>query len=129
VGYPGPSRWSAVARGAVCRGLEAAPGGLVAMRLSRKHFGTPVSTLYNPAVHSEADLRVDEYTGRRMASGQMIWLVDKRARLPEDNPKTMTIEVSAHFSLDEEREVGAILCGCSEDIAPTRFVHNGKSLF
>lgn len=72
---------------------------------------------------------IDEYTGRKMAKGQMAWLVEKRDRLPEENPKTLTIDVSANFSLDEERELGAILAGCSEDMAPSRFADESRLPF
>jgi len=98
------------------------------MRLSRKFYGTPVSRPYNPSVHSAADMYTDEYTGRKMAKGQMKWLVEKSERLPEDSPKELTIEVSAHFTPDEDRELGAVLAGCGEDVAPTRFAHDGECI-
>ncbi len=98
----------------------------MAVRLSRKFYGTPVSRIFDPDVHSVEDAYTDDYTGCRMARGQMAWLVDKADRLPEDDPKAMSIRVSAHFTYDEPREVGAVLCGCTEDVAPTRFAHDGK---
>lgn len=118
-----------MARGAVCRGLETGSSGLVAVRLARKYYGTPVSRVFNPSIHSAADMITDEYTGRKMAKGQMAWLVEKSDRLPEDTPKEITIAVSAHFTLDEERQLGAILAGCSEDIAPTRFADDCEFCF
>ncbi|KAL8337837.1 hypothetical protein RB601_006754 [Gaeumannomyces tritici] len=120
--------WSAVARGAVCRGLETGSSGLVAVRLARKFYGTPVSRVFNPSIHSTADMITDEYTGRKMAKAQMAWLVEKSDRLPEDTPKEITIAVSAHFTLDEERQLGAILAGCSEDVAPSRFADDCEYL-
>ncbi|CAM1509097.1 Fc.00g028360.m01.CDS01 [Cosmosporella sp. VM-42] len=113
--------WSAVARGAVCRGLETAQGGLVAVRLARKSYGTPVSVMWNPLRHDPADMHIDEYTGMKMAKGQMRWLCDKGDRLPESAPKTMSIEVSAHFNYSEERTIGALLAGCANDVPCTRF--------
>ncbi|KAH8898759.1 actin-like ATPase domain-containing protein [Thozetella sp. PMI_491] len=116
--------WSAVARGAVCRGLEGKTSGLVAVRLARKFYGTPVSRLYNPDLHIEADAYIDEYTGRKMAKGQMVWLTEKGDRLPEDIPKTFEIQVSSHFTYLEEKEIGAQLCACTEDAAPRRYAHD-----
>ncbi|KAK6356035.1 hypothetical protein TWF718_000409 [Orbilia javanica] len=75
--------WSAVARGAVCRGLEPASGGLVAVRLARKFYGTPVSTIFDPSLHNKEDMYIDRFTGCRMANGQMRWLSEKGDRLPE----------------------------------------------
>ncbi len=98
----------------------------MAVRLSRKFYGTPVSRLFNPSIHSEADMYINENTGRRMAKGQMAWLVEKKERLSEDQPKVLTIDVSANFTPDEDRELGAILAVCSEDVAPARFAHDGK---
>ncbi len=98
----------------------------MAVRLSRKFYGTPVSRVFDSDVHSAEDAYTDEYTSCRMARGQMAWLVDKAERLPEADPKVMSIRVSANFTFDESREVGAVLCGCTEDVAPTRFAHDGK---
>lgn len=121
-----PISWSAVVRGAVCRGLEGAEGGAVAVRLSRKFYGTPLSRAFDPDVHSSQDAYTDEHTGLRLARGQMAWLVNKDERLPEKDPKVISIGVMQHFGYDEDRRIGAILCGCSEDVAPTRYAHDGK---
>jgi hypothetical protein len=118
--------WSAVARGAVCRGLEPGSAGLVAVRLARKHYGTPTSRPFIRGLHDEADAYVDEYTGMRMAKGQMNWMVEKGDSLPEDRPKTITIDVCTHFTADESREIGALLVGCAEDAAPRRFADDGE---
>jgi len=120
-------RWSAVARGAVCRGLEHGDNGLVAVRLARQHYGTPTSTPYIAAIHNEADAYIDKYTGRKYARGQMNWLVEKGDALPEgSSPKTMTISVCTHFTADEDRTIGAVLVGCADEIAPKRFADDGK---
>ncbi|KAF2463990.1 actin-like ATPase domain-containing protein [Lindgomyces ingoldianus] len=115
--------WSAVARGAVCRGLEGPLTGLVAVRLARKHYGTPVCTPYKPGIHNAADMYVDEFTGSKYAKGQMRWIVDKGERLPESSPKKVSIECSCTFKKSEDREFGAILVGCDADAAPARYAH------
>jgi molecular chaperone DnaK (HSP70) len=50
--------WSAVARGAVARGLEPDGAGMVELR-------------FIPGVHSESDAYIDELTGEKRARGQM----------------------------------------------------------
>ncbi|KAF3129560.1 hypothetical protein TWF703_008847 [Orbilia oligospora] len=117
--------WSAVSRGAVCRGLEPASGGLVAVRLARKFYGTPVSTIFLPSVHKPEDMYIDGYTGCRMAKGQMRWLSEKGDRLPEAHPRKIEIQVSFSFRPEEPRQVGVTLVGFSEDKAPERLVDSG----
>jgi hypothetical protein len=81
---------------------------------------------YNPAIHDPEDRYVDEYDGRARARGQMRWLVDKGERMPEKNPKVASIECSVSFRLDEERAFGAVLVGCEEDVAPTRYADDSE---
>lgn len=119
--------WSAVARGAVCRGLEGPASGLVLVRLARKHYGTPVSVPYIAGVHNAADMYIDELTGSKYARGQMRWLVDKGERLPETSPKKVSILCSCSFKRTEDRTFGAVLVGCDEDEVPSRYAHDGKS--
>ncbi|KAK4161725.1 hypothetical protein QBC43DRAFT_357267 [Cladorrhinum sp. PSN259] len=130
-----PRPWSAVARGAVCRGLElgtdAAGGkitGVVAVRLSRKFYGTPTAEAWRPSVHHPDDMFIDDITGRKMARGQMTWLVDMGDRLPEDTPRVLSLEVSRMFEAEDEREVGATLVGCGEENAPRRFADDSAQV-
>jgi hypothetical protein len=110
----------------VCRGLEGPGSGVVEVRLSRKHYGTPVSVPFNPRIHDTRDRYVDEYDGRTYAKGQMRWLVDKGERLPEQNPKIASIECSASFRVDEEKAFGAVLVGCDKDDAPRRYADDSE---
>ncbi|KAK3997750.1 hypothetical protein QBC44DRAFT_228707 [Cladorrhinum sp. PSN332] len=130
-----PRPWSAVARGAVCRGLELGTNssgtkvvGVVAVRLARKHYGTPLAQAWRPSVHHPDDMFIDEYTGHKMARGQMNWLVDMGDRLPEDIPRVLSVDVCTHFEADENREIGATLVGCSEEIAPRRFADDAAQI-
>ena len=97
------------------------------MRIARKHYGTPTSRSFNPRIHDQADLYQDEYTGIKMAKRQMNWMVEKGECLPEDIPKTISIDVCTHFTANESREVGAVLVGCVEDSAPQRYQDDSKS--
>jgi len=118
------SPWSAVVRGAVCRGLEGAQGGLVEVRLSRKHYGTAVSQPFIPGFHDLQDRYIDKHDGQPYARGQMRWLVEKSERLPEKNPKVVWIQCSATFDVDEDRNFGAMLSVCETDDAPQRYAHD-----
>ncbi|ORY18798.1 hypothetical protein BCR34DRAFT_472752 [Clohesyomyces aquaticus] len=113
--------WSAVSRGAVCRGLEGPMTGLVAVRLARKHYGTPISVPYRAGIHNAVDMYTDEFTGTKYAKGQMRWMVEKGERLPESNPKKASIECCCTFKKSDDREFGAVLVGCDEEVAPKRY--------
>jgi hypothetical protein len=120
-------RWSAVARGAVCRGLEGAGNGLVAVRLARKHYGTYASEPYIAGVHDPEDMYIDEFTGSRYAKAQMTWLIEKGERLPESTPKKVSIECACRFKTTGDRDFGAVLVGCDEDLAPKRYRDKSES--
>jgi hypothetical protein len=120
------SPWSAVARGAVCRGLEGPGKGVITVRLARQHYGAAASEPWNPRIHHQEDFHVDELTGGKYASGQMTWLCDKGDRLPESSPRTISLDVCKHFEALDERECGAQLFGCDLDVAPSRVRDRGK---
>jgi hypothetical protein len=113
--------WSAVARGAVCRGLEGEAAGLIQVRLARKFYGTPASEVYNARLHHPDDMYTDPLTGRAMAKGQMAWMCSKGDRLPEGQPRTIGIDVCKNFKVDDPRDCGALLVGCDDDEPPKRF--------
>lgn len=114
------SRWSAVARGAVYRGLDIPDRGLITTRLARKHYGTPVSSRYNPKLHGPNEWHIDRYTNEKMVSGEMSWLGNKGERLPEDDKKTISIILHSHHDLEEIRVISSELVGCSADEAPRK---------
>ena len=122
-----PTRWSAVARGAVCRGLEFGQEGVVAVRLARKHWGTPASELYDSARHLLADRYVDGLTSDVRARGQMQWLIQKGDRLPENRPKRVTIDLFQHFGTTDQRVAIGVLAESADDEAPKRFDADGGS--
>ncbi|KAI9890224.1 MAG: hypothetical protein M1814_004386 [Vezdaea aestivalis] len=114
--------WSAVARGAVARGLEADERGLVSLRLCRLHYGTPVSRKFVPGIHNPDDSYVDEHTGERMARGQMSWMVSKGHPLPTNAPKRVSIDCSTKFDENESRTFSARLVSANTEIAPPRYM-------
>jgi molecular chaperone DnaK (HSP70) len=120
-----PFPWSAVARGAVARGLEESGGGLVELRKCRYHYGTPVSEDFDPTRHLEKDAYFDELTGEKNAKGQMHWLFNKGDALHVSTPKRAAIACSRKFKSDEERVCTAQLAYCKDDGAPTRYMDEG----
>jgi hypothetical protein len=77
---------TAVVKGAVIRGLETAlgvPSGSV-VRLSRRNYGTPMSTVFVPGRHAEADAYYDPFTGAKMARSQISWFIRRGDPLSDD---------------------------------------------
>jgi len=63
--------WSAVARGAVARGLEPDGGGMVELRMCRMHYGTPMGERFVTGKHDAEDAYIDELTGEKRARGML----------------------------------------------------------
>jgi hypothetical protein len=81
-----------------------------------------------PLIHQIDDLYTDEFTGSKYARGQMTWLADKGERLPESIPKKASIEVCRKFKKSDDRKFAAVLVGCNEDNAPSRYADDSKRL-
>jgi len=60
-------RWSAVARGAVAKGIDRV--SLVTERKCRYHYGAPISKQFDPSQHSTEDMYIEELTGEKYATG------------------------------------------------------------
>ncbi|KAI5842032.1 hypothetical protein BZA05DRAFT_464152 [Tricharina praecox] len=77
---------TAVVKGAVIRGLDVAmgaPSGSV-VRLSRRNYGTPMSTPFIDGRHSETDAYLDPFTGAKMAKNQISWFIRRGDPLSDD---------------------------------------------
>jgi hypothetical protein len=98
----------------------------VSRRLARKHYGSPCQQLFEEGVHDEGDAIISEYTGEKMATHQMDWMVAKGSELPVLEPKSFTITLRALFHEDEERTVHATLVGSYEDEQPRKFLSKGE---
>ncbi|KAL8366624.1 hypothetical protein RB595_010473 [Gaeumannomyces hyphopodioides] len=116
--------WSAIARGAVCRGLELDPSSIVAVRLSRGFFGAVVNQKFDESKHSELSAYISPYSGLKMASSQMRWLLNKAERLPQSNPKVIKIAVTLPFFTREQARTCAKLMICTKDSAPSDSRHH-----
>lgn len=67
-----PNAWTAVARGAVLKGLEE---GTVSSRCSRFNYGTPYSPKYVEGVHEFKHTFFDKFEGCRRTLSAMRWYV------------------------------------------------------
>lgn len=72
-------------------------------------------------VHHPDDAYIEEFSGKKYAKGQMTWLIDREERLSEAAPKVVSIEACCKFKKDDNREFGAVLVGCDEEMAPRRY--------
>ncbi|KAK3378944.1 hypothetical protein B0T24DRAFT_663235 [Lasiosphaeria ovina] len=118
-----PHPWSAAARAAVCRGLEIGTDDLhhvIVVRLARQHYGTPVANIFQPGVHDPEDMFINRFTGLEMARGQMSWLSEKGERLPDANPKKISIDLATQFEPGDDCLVPGELVGCYDDEPPAR---------
>lgn len=95
------------------------------MRLSRAFFGPVLSLVFNPFEHDEVFAYTCAFTGRKMASNQMSWLLKKSERLPESDPKVIKLEVHHHFATTQGARMSAKLMSCSADVAPIHATHHG----
>lgn len=119
-------RWSAIAKGAVCRGLEDPHGALVSRRLARKNYGALVSQYFDGDKHDEEDAVICDYTGKKMAENQIRWLVVKGTELPVVELESFKIDIAMCFWEEEGRECSAYLIGSCDDVPSTN--SHGKGI-
>ena len=114
-------RWSAVVRGAVVKGLQG-DTNVVATRKNRRHYGTAISTTFDPRKHRESDSFIDKYDGRKLAGCQIDWLLKQGRDLPTSGTAHAKISIRAAFWLDEKRECYLELRASNNTKAPKRSV-------
>jgi hypothetical protein len=115
-------RWSAVVRGAACKGMEGDHLAVV-KRKSRRHYGTSCNRLFKYRVHRESDSYIDEYTGEKWANNQMSYLIKKGQDLNASSGTHGQIALTSNFWVDEPRYVTWKLLACDAEEAPQRSVH------
>ncbi len=64
-----PGRWAAIAKGAVCFGLE----GIVHRRILPCHYGAEINEMYNAAIHDAAHNYKEEWSGITFNNDTMTW--------------------------------------------------------
>lgn len=112
--------WTAVARGAVLRGLEGAE--IVLSRKSRRHYGINSSTPFDDRVHDMKDRYWDDFTQKWKANNQMRWYIRKDQECSSTEP----IRFSFHchrWSVSRSAKSATLLV-CDQDVAPV--VYNAE---
>ncbi|KAG0641158.1 hypothetical protein HOY80DRAFT_1114338, partial [Tuber brumale] len=125
VGGFGESPATAVVKGAVLRGLEPSLPLQVShiVRRARRHYGTPMSTLFIPGRHSERDAYIDPLTGRRMARNQVSWFLHKGDPITDDR------RITRNFCRSFKKYSGPwvdSMVACDLDHPPTRVTRDVK---
>ncbi|KAH6633342.1 Hsp70 family protein [Boeremia exigua] len=116
--------WSAVARGAVAKGLEG-DTQVVAARKNRRHYGTVSSKIFISGIHRETEAAICPYTGVKRAHSQMNWLLKQGQTLPTSGPAHAKISMSTLFWLTQERTSTLRLEASNRARAPKRSVDAG----
>lgn len=114
-------RWSAVARGAVAKGLEGETK-VVAARKNRRHYGIITRRDFKDGTHKEEDATCCAYTGVKRALNQMNWLLKQGQNLPTSGPAHAKTAMHSYFWLGEERTTTLRLQASDCEEAPKRSI-------
>lgn len=115
-------RWSAVARGAVAKGLESDDSRVVAKRKNRRHYGTSVRRDFVKGMHMEKDAFICQYTGVKRARHQMNWLLKQGQDLPTSGPAHVKLSMCTRFWPGEVRKTIFRLEASNRSRAPKRSI-------
>ncbi|KAF2849834.1 hypothetical protein T440DRAFT_518705 [Plenodomus tracheiphilus IPT5] len=120
--------WSAVARGAAAKGIEAGcsdpDAGVVKIRKSRKHYGIEFSEDFKRTKHDYADVYIDKHDGSEKARHQMSWLLKKGQDLPTNSDVTHATDTFVLNFWPEDSRIHVIkLLASNDDKAPTHRLH------
>lgn len=122
------SRWSAVTRGAVAKGLEG-ESRIVAKRKNRRHYGTGVHRTFVKGVHMEKDAYICKYSGEKRARNQIDWLLNMGQDLPTSGPAHIKIPMSTKFWPSEKRGCSLRLEASNRTRAPKRSIDPVRTCF
>ncbi|KAL5115879.1 hypothetical protein ACEQ8H_006195 [Pleosporales sp. CAS-2024a] len=112
------SAWSAVVRGAAMAGLEGGNDHLVKNRKCRRNYGVSCNEDFKPTKHSESESYICPYDGRKMALGQMDWLLKKSEALTTSKRAHARSEHEYKFWLRTNKTTTVTLFASDNDIAP-----------
>ncbi|KAI6380277.1 hypothetical protein MCOR25_001704 [Pyricularia grisea] len=115
---PMKDAWSAIARGAVIRGLE---GEAVKQRKCRRHYGFEISKHYQHKLHKDFDksLRrtwIDKFDGSKCLTGFLAWEVNKGSIVTKQTEIRYSLEVTGEAG--EPLFSSLDLYACSADSTP-----------
>jgi len=106
--------WTAVARGAVLRGLEGAD--IVLSRKSRRHYGVINVTRYNPSLHRSSDKFRDKLEGAWKVDNRISWFIKKEQTCSSGEPILLPFFSNYHSSTGCTQTCDLMVC--DEDSAP-----------
>ncbi|TLS30837.1 hypothetical protein PpBr36_03535 [Pyricularia pennisetigena] len=115
---PMKDAWSAIARGAVIRGIE---GEVVKQRKCRRHYGFAVARPFRKIEHEGYDrslrsICTNHYSDVAFLSGFLIWKVDKGSVVTERTE--IRHNVSRTYSARGKESGQVLLYACNADSAP-----------
>ncbi|KAF2461821.1 hypothetical protein BDY21DRAFT_329742 [Lineolata rhizophorae] len=113
----GSEPWTAVARGAVAKGIDVADG-LASIKRCPKHYGLSTCQLFAPHRHSEQDRYIDPFDGQHKAKDQITWLIHKGDPLFSNKSRTSSVWFRKKFDIGEVRVFQTIFVATTEEQAP-----------
>jgi len=120
----GKDCWAAVAKGAAFRGAGLGAHRLQPVWSCPRHYGICVAESYTlDRGHEPRNIFWDTLDGRRMAKGQMIWLICKGDLIFVDSPTVSTYDVYYTFSRENLLAKGAlrlVFVATGENEAPSQ---------
>lgn len=112
--------WSAVARGAVCKGLEGDDDKAVTNRKCRRHYGTACTQAFDKEKHNECDSFICQFEGSKRARGQMSWLLKRGDNLATCKSSHANAEFHLNFWPGKKRVFDLTLYSSETVRAPKR---------
>ncbi|KAI1409476.1 hypothetical protein F5Y13DRAFT_169905 [Hypoxylon sp. FL1857] len=70
--------------------LDSGLAPVIVSRVARASYGVVCKTKYNPAIHSNEEIKTDSYDGEQYAMGQIDWLIRKGDPVSTNVPITTT---------------------------------------
>lgn len=113
--------WTAVVRGAVICGIEKQnTQNLIRTSFCHHNYGISVNQLFSDTYHPQQDL-VSGASGRAMAQGQLLWLLNKGDVVLSNKPYKAEQDITVSFTKTEKRQGTVTIYRYSDDDRPTRF--------
>ncbi|KAL5404077.1 hypothetical protein PMIN04_012661 [Paraphaeosphaeria minitans] len=112
--------WSAVVRGATAKGLEGDGRAPIRNRKCRRHYGTLCHQTFIAGYHSEHEAYICQFTGSKMAKGQVSWLLKKGQSLSSTETPHAKLQMSCYFWRHEIRKMDVDLQATDVDRAPNK---------
>lgn len=114
------ARWSAVARGAVCKGLEGINNKAITNRKCRRYYGSDCNPVFDSFKHNHSESYISTFDGVKRASSQMNWLLKRGDNLAANKSSHAKVNFISQFWPSDKREISLTLYSSEQDRAPKR---------